>query len=80
MKKNDIAVLVLIVSVTALIAYFSGQAVLGNRTSKPVAVETAEPIAAEIAEPEKKIFNTDAINPTVKIEIGSTTNQQPFGN
>lgn len=80
MKKSDIALLVLIVSVSIAVSFFAGQAILGKSIAKPVQVETAEPISADIVEPSDKIFNSDAINPTVPIKIGDTTNQQPFGN
>lgn len=80
MKKSDIALLILVVSVSVVISYFVGQAVLGGAVAKPVEVETAEPISADIVEPSSDIFNSNAINPTVQIKIGETTNQQPFGN
>lgn len=80
MKKSDIALLILVVSVSVVISYFAGQAVLGGSVAKPVEVETAEPISADIVEPSSDIFNEKAINPTVQIKIGDTTNQQPFGN
>lgn len=80
MKKSDIALLILVVSVSVVISYFVGQAVLGGSVAKPVEVETAEPISADIVEPSPDIFSSNAINPTVQIKIGETTNQQPFGN
>lgn len=80
MKKNDIIVLTLIASVTLLITYFSGQALIGNKTSKPEQVETVEKLSTEVAEPQATVFHSNAINPTVKIRIGNSTNRQPFGN
>jgi len=79
MSKDNIAKLVLIIAFTLMIAYFVGQAVLGGRTSKAVDVETAQPISADIVKPEEKIFNENAINPTVEITIGEN-NQNPIGN
>lgn len=80
MKKTDVALLILVVSVSIVISYFVGQAVLGGAVAQPVEVETAEAISADIIEPSDKIFNDHAINPTVPVKIGDTTNQQPFGN
>jgi hypothetical protein len=80
MKKSDIALLILIVSVSVVISFLLGQAFLGKSIAKPVDVETVQPISADIVEPDSKIFNRNAINPTVPIKIGDTTNQQPFGN
>lgn len=79
MKKNDIAIIILVVAISGFVAYFAGQALLGGqKAEKPVNVETAEPIDATVAPPEAKIFHKDAINPTVKIEIGNIDQQQPF--
>jgi len=79
MKKNDIAIIILVVAISGLVAYFAGQAVLtSQKADKPVSVETAEMIDAAVVEPEAKIFHKDAINPTVKIEIGDINQQQPF--
>lgn len=78
MKKTEIALLILIVSISMLTAYFIGNAVLGQPKDKTAEVEVAEPIQAEVKEPNKKIFNVQAINPTVQITIGQPSNQQPF--
>jgi len=78
MKKNDIAIIVLIVSVSLLISYFVLSAVIGQPGAQKQAVEVVEPISAELPEPSKKIFNDQAIDPTVVIEIGNPANQQPF--
>lgn len=80
MKKNEIALLVLIVALSIGIAYAIGQALFGNATTKPVVVETAQAISSEIVPPSEQIFNPTAINPTVPVRIGGPSAQQPFGN
>ncbi|HEX6258770.1 MAG TPA: hypothetical protein VFZ48_04790 [Candidatus Saccharimonadales bacterium] len=80
MKKNDIALIILIASVSAIIAFFVGKAVIGEPEQKSVKVKTTERISTEVAEPDKSIFNKDGINPTVEINIGDSSNRQPFGN
>jgi hypothetical protein len=82
MKKNDIALIIFVVAVTAFFTYFIAQSLLGgSKASKPVTgVESMQPIDAVVTKPEARVFNKDAINPTVKIEIGDTNKQQPFGN
>ncbi len=78
MKKNDIALIVLIVSVTLVFTYFTARALIGEPKSQSAKAEVVEPISAELVQPTPKIFNKDAINPTVDIEIGASSNQQPF--
>ncbi len=80
MKKNEIALLILIIAISVGIAYAIGQSIFGKATTKPVEVETATTISAEIEQPNETIFNENAINPTVPVKIGDPSNQQPFGN
>jgi len=80
MKKNEIALLILIIGVSIGIAYAAGQAIFGGTSAKPVDVETAEAISADVQRPEERIFNENAINPTVPVKIGDGSSQQPFGN
>lgn len=69
MKKNDVAVIVVIVIVVGSLVYFGVQLFLGNREVKSVQVESARPIQSEVAEPPAHVFNEKAINPTVPITI-----------
>lgn len=80
MKKSDIALLILIVSVSLGVAYFAGQALLGGQIQQPVPVEKTEAIKPDVVQPDATVFNKDAINPSVPINIGNSTNQAPFGN
>lgn len=81
MKKNDVALIIFVIAVTALVTYFGAQSLIGNKVGKSVNVETAEAINPTVTKPEARIFHKDAINPTVKIEIGGTVDQpQPFNN
>lgn len=71
MKKTDIAMIILIASISMLIAYFVAHAVLGGANSESVKVKTVEPITSEVATPDPSVFHKDAINPTVEVLIGS---------
>jgi len=79
MKKNDIALIVLIVSISLVVSYFVVKSILGNPKSQQTTAEVVEPITPDLVQPSNKIFNRDAINPTVVIQIGNPSNQQPFG-
>lgn len=80
MKKNDIAIIVLVVSVSMIASYFIMKAIIGEPQSQSTKAEVVEPISASLDPPQAKVFNKDAINPTVSIQIGNQSNQQPFGN
>ena len=52
------------------IAYFVGDLVIGKPKGGETKVRTVESISGEITSPDAKIFNKDAINPTVEVVIG----------
>lgn len=70
MKKSDIAMIILIASVSVLVAYFVAQAVIGDTKSESVKVKTADPITTKVDQPDPTVFNSNAINPTVQVIIG----------
>lgn len=78
MKKSDIAIIILLVGLVTIATYFLLATLVGEPGDEPVSVETIEPITTEIVQPNPTIFNEDAINPTVKIKIGDSADQQPF--
>jgi uncharacterized membrane protein len=79
MKKTDIAMIILIASVSVLVAYFVANSIPFFRdVQKPVKVQVAEPITSKIDDVDTSVFNGDAINPTVEVIIGSE--QQPASN
>jgi len=78
MRKNDIAVLILIASITLVLSFFLVKALFGEAKNDAVKVEQVDAISATVEQPSPAIFNKNAINPTVVIQIGNPSNQQPF--
>lgn len=79
MKKNDIAVIILIASITLVVSYLIVKAIFGEPKGQQTTVEKVESISATLEDPSPQIFNKQAINPTIVIKIGDPANQQPFG-
>lgn len=75
MKKSDIAMIVLIGSVSICVAFFVANSLFGdiNRTAK---VQTIEQIDPSIVDPDSKVFNENAINPAVQVQINGTKQQE----
>lgn len=80
MKKNDIAAIVLIVAIAAVIAYFAADAFIGSPKNNPVQVEKVNSIEADFPQPDERVFNSKAIDPTVEIKGGGQSSDQPFAN
>lgn len=72
MKKTDIAMIVLIASLSMLVAYFVANSIpaLKGGAGEEVMVKTADEISPDITDPDARIFNNRAINPTVEVTIG----------
>jgi|JI10StandDraft_1071094.scaffolds.fasta_scaffold03714_19 hypothetical protein len=80
MKKNEIALLVLIVGIVALGSYFLVKSFVADATPKSVSVDVAKELSSTVIAPNKDIFAEGNYNPTIKIKIGDQTNQQIFNN
>lgn len=78
MKKNDIAIIILIASIALVASFFVVKSIFGEPQSAQLTAEKVDPIASSIEQPSNQIFNSNAINPTVVIQIGNPSNQQPF--
>ena len=80
MKKNDIASLVLIAAISGVISYFVANAVIGSPKNNPVEVEKMAPIQASFPKPDARVFNSEAIDPTVEINGQNPQSNTPFSN
>ncbi len=69
MKKTDIALLIIIISISALLAYLSTNALMGNPKERTEEVPVMEPISTEVMPPDPNVFYDGAINPSVRVEI-----------
>lgn len=69
MKKTDIALIIIIISISAGIAYWVASVTIGKGNDKPIVVRTAEPINVDEVTVDKNVFSKDGINPTVETTI-----------
>lgn len=75
MKKTDIAMIVFIASISILVAYFIAKAVFGGVYDGSSRVKTIDSISSEVVEPDPAIFNKNAINPAVQVQVTGTETQ-----
>lgn len=79
MKRNEIALIVVVVGLVVMSTYFLFNSFFGQAALQPVKVQSATPITGSITNPpDKAVFNKEAINPAVSVTIGDQSNQQPF--
>lgn len=64
--------IVLIAAVSMLVAYFVASSLFGGISGESAKVKTIDPINSTIVEPSPDIFNKNAINPAVQVQINAT--------
>jgi len=71
MKKTDIAMIILIAGVSALIAFFVANQIPALKIdTKGEKVQTTEMIDTKVTTPSPDVFNSNSINPTIQTVIG----------
>lgn len=79
-KQSDVALLILVASISLLASYFVGNALINSPDNRQADIETVVAISPDFPIPDTSIFNGDAINPTQLIQIGQGNSDQPFEN
>jgi hypothetical protein len=78
MKQKDIAMIVLIAGIAGVISFFASRAVFASAGNRTQSAEVVDAITPEFTTPSQKYFNTNSIDPTQLIQIGTSTNTNPF--
>lgn len=80
MKQQDIAIIIVVAAIAGVGSYF----LVGNFISPSTdlrKVRTVSPISTDFRIPtDRKNFNQDAINPTVRVNVDENDNSDPFKN
>lgn len=78
MKQKDIALIAVIIFISAIISYFVSNAVFGSPKTRQQQAEVVQPITTNFPQPDTRYFNTSAFDPSKPISISQNTNTDPF--
>lgn len=78
MKQKDLALIVVIAFVSAVISLFVSKAIFVSPKARQQQVEVVQPITADFPQPDTRYFNSNSIDPTQTITIGQNNNTNPF--
>lgn len=78
MRKKDLALIVVIVFISAIVSLFVSKAVFAPPKNRQQQVEVVRPITADFPQPDTRYFNNQAFDPTKTITIGQNNNTDPF--
>ncbi|MEO7363887.1 MAG: hypothetical protein ABIV43_00050 [Candidatus Saccharimonadales bacterium] len=80
MKQKDIALIAVIVFVSAIFSLFISKAIFGSPAAADTKAEIVSPITADFPTPDSTYFNNQAIDPTKTITIQQYSTTDPFSN
>lgn len=72
MKRSEIAMIILVASLSMLFTFTLAQSLLGDKVKRKASVEQTTAISDQLAKPAKRTFNKDAVNPTVEVCVEKT--------
>lgn len=78
MKQKDIAIIIVIAFISGIISFVVSGKVFVTQQNREQKVEKVDKIGTEFTQPDKNYFNSNSINPSQTIELGTTSNQNPF--
>ena len=78
MKQKDIALIVVIVFISAIISLLLSNAIFVSPKNRQQQVEVVQPITSDFPKPDGQFFNNQANDPTKLITIGQNANTDPF--
>lgn len=61
--------IILIAAISVTVAFFVTKAIFGDTATEEVKVKSIEAISSEVTPPTDNIFNSNAINPAVEVQI-----------
>lgn len=78
MKQKDIALILVIAFISAIISFFVSNAIFASPKNRQQEVEVVQPIVADFPKTDERYFNKEAFDPTKLITIGQNANTDPF--
>ena len=78
MKQKDLSLILVMVFISAVVAFVVSGWVFGSPRSRAQTAEKVDVISADFTPPSRKYFNAESVNPTQLIQIGGSANPNPF--
>ncbi len=78
MKQKDIALVLVMVFIGAIVSLFVSNLFFSSPKNRQQTAEVVDPITANFPSPPSRYFNSNAINPTLPVQVGNNNNPNPF--
>jgi hypothetical protein len=80
MKQKDVALIIVIVFLSAIASFFISKAIFAPPKSRRQTVDVVQPITSEFQKPDTRYFNSSSLDPTQNITVRQNNNTNPFNN
>lgn len=78
MKQKDLVLILVMAFIATVIALIASRLIFSSPKDRQQTAEVVDVIRPEFLAPSQKYFNANSVNPTQQIEIGGTSNPNPF--
>jgi hypothetical protein len=78
MKQKDIALIIIIIFISAIVSLFLSKAIFVSPKSRQQKVDVVQPITSDFPKADNRFFNPSSFDPTQLITIGQNNNANPF--
>jgi len=78
MKQKDILTLAVVAIISGILSLVLTKVVISTPEKRSQEVETINAITADFPKPDSKYFNSQSVDPAQPVEIGTSTNPNPF--
>lgn len=78
MKQKDILLLIVVAIVSGVLSFVLSNVLFSSPEKRSQKVEVVDKISSDFPRPNKEYFNAESINPAQLVEIGKSTNPNPF--
>jgi len=77
-KQKDLTLIAVVVFASTIVSLVLSRFVFSSPQNRNLTAEKVDVIQPDFTSPSLKYFNDQAVNPTQQIQIGDTTNPNPF--
>lgn len=78
MKQKDIILIVVVSVISGIISLFVSHALFAPAKTRQQQIEVVGAISSSFSTPDTKYFNSQSVDPTQLIQIGTSNNPNPF--
>lgn len=78
MKQKDLILVIVMVFIGAVISFVVSRWLFASPKNTKQSAEIVDVIGPEFTNPSSRYFNANSVNPTQQIEIGGSSNPNPF--